>query len=85
MSKKRIKTTPKELLYHIAESQQGLFTARQAILVGYNERNHPYHVKSGAFSAIFTINRKYFLKRKKGGFVECVIIETQKNNRKQNN
>ena len=47
MSRKRIKKTPKELLYQMAESQQGLFTARQAVQAGYDERNHPYHVKSG--------------------------------------
>ena len=47
MLKKRIKKTPEEVLYQVAESQQGLFTARQAIQSGYDERNHPYHVKSG--------------------------------------
>ena len=47
MSKKRIKKTPKEALYQVAEGQQGLFTARQAIQAGYDERNHPYYVKSG--------------------------------------
>ena len=36
-----------ELLYQTAEGQQGLFTARQAVQAGYDERNHPYHVKSG--------------------------------------
>ena len=34
-------------LYRIAEGQQGLFTARQAVMAGYDERNHPYYVKSG--------------------------------------
>ena len=47
MVKKKVKKTPVELLYQVAESQQGLFTARQAVLAGYDERNHPYHVKSG--------------------------------------
>ena len=47
MLKKRIKKTPEEVLYQVAESQQGLFTARQAIQSGYDERNHPYYVKSG--------------------------------------
>ena len=46
MSRKKIKKTP-EALYQVAESQQGLFTARQAVQAGYDERNHPYHVKSG--------------------------------------
>ena len=31
----------------MAEGQQGLFTARQAVQAGFDERNHPYHVKSG--------------------------------------
>ena len=47
MYRKKIKKTPTEALYKIAESQQGLFTARQAVQAGYDERNHPYHVKSG--------------------------------------
>ena len=47
MSRKKIKKAPKEVLYQVAESQQGLFTARQAVQAGYDERNHPYHVKSG--------------------------------------
>ena len=47
MPKKKVKTNPSETLYQVAESQQGLFTARQAVQAGYDERNHPYHVKSG--------------------------------------
>jgi len=34
-------------LFQIAESQEGLFTAKQAIDCGFDERNHPYHVKQG--------------------------------------
>ena len=41
MSKKKVKKTPAETLYQVAESQQGLFTARQAVQAGYDERNHP--------------------------------------------
>ena len=47
MSEKQVKKMPSEVLYQVAESQQGLFTARQAVQAGYDERNHPYHVKSG--------------------------------------
>ena len=47
MTRHKIKKTPIELLYQTAEGQQGLFTARQAVQAGYDERNHPYHVKSG--------------------------------------
>ena len=47
MPKKKVKKPPSEALYQVAESQQGLFTARQAVQAGYDERNHPYHVKSG--------------------------------------
>ena len=47
MSRKKIKKPPSEALYLVAEGQQGLFTARQAVQAGYDERNHPYHVKSG--------------------------------------
>ena len=43
--KKRISSS--EALYQVAESQQGLFTAKQAVQAGYDERNHPYHVQSG--------------------------------------
>ena len=46
MPRKKVKKTP-EALYLVAEGQQGLFTARQAVQAGYDERNHPYHVKSG--------------------------------------
>ena len=47
MLKNRVKKTSEEILYQVAEGQQGLFTARQAIQAGYDERNHPYHIKSG--------------------------------------
>ena len=47
MARKKIKKTPSEILYQVAEGQQGLFTARQVIQAGYDERNHPYHIKSG--------------------------------------
>ncbi len=36
-----------EALFKIAESQQGVFTAKQAIEAGFDERNHPYHVRKG--------------------------------------
>lgn len=36
-----------DALFKIAESQQGLFTAKQAIEAGFDERNHPYHVQTG--------------------------------------
>lgn len=34
-------------LYEIAEAQQGLFTTKQAIAAGYNEKAHFYHVRVG--------------------------------------
>ena len=34
-------------LYEIAESQQGFFTAKQAIRAGFAEKVHAYHVKAG--------------------------------------
>ena len=34
-------------LYAIAESQQGLFTAKQAKACGYAENTHTYHVRQG--------------------------------------
>ena len=34
-------------LYKLAERQQGLFTARQAVEAGFDHRNHSYHVASG--------------------------------------
>jgi len=34
-------------LYEIAQSQQGFFTAKQAIRAGYAEKVHTYHVKAG--------------------------------------
>ena len=34
-------------LYDIAERQQGLFTARQAVAAGFDHRNHSYHVEAG--------------------------------------
>ena len=36
-----------DILYRIAEVQRGMFTARQAIEAGFNDKNHHYHVKSG--------------------------------------
>ena len=40
-------------LFEIAESQQGLFTAKQAKAAGFAENTHPYHVKAGNW------NREY--------------------------
>jgi len=37
----------KARLYTVAESQQGLFTARQAVASGYDRRNHSYHLARG--------------------------------------
>lgn len=34
-------------LFEIANAQQGLFTAKQAELVGFKNTNHSYHVKTG--------------------------------------
>ena len=34
-------------LYEIAESQQGLFTTKQAKAAGFAENTHPYHVRVG--------------------------------------
>jgi predicted transcriptional regulator of viral defense system len=34
-------------LYEIAQSQQGFFTAKQAIRAGFTEPAHPYHVHAG--------------------------------------
>ena len=34
-------------LYEVAQSQQGFFTAKQAIRAGYSEKMHTYHVKAG--------------------------------------
>jgi predicted transcriptional regulator of viral defense system len=34
-------------LFEIADSQQGFFTAKQAITAGYSEKNHAFHVHSG--------------------------------------
>jgi len=39
--------TSKAGLYTLAESQQGLFTARQAVSAGYDRRNHSYHLARG--------------------------------------
>lgn len=34
-------------LYEFAEAQQGFFTTKQAKAAGFDERNHPFHVRSG--------------------------------------
>ena len=34
-------------LYQIASEQDGYFTTKQAISVGYHTNSHPYHVKTG--------------------------------------
>jgi predicted transcriptional regulator of viral defense system len=39
-------------LFSIADSQQGYFTAKQAIAAGYVDAIHPYHVKSGSWIRI---------------------------------
>ena len=41
------KQDPNKALFEIAESQQGLFTARQAESVGFSSKNHAYHLKAG--------------------------------------
>lgn len=48
MKKKKISPTDSlQRLYEAAESQQGYFTAKQAKASGFDERNHPYHVRAG--------------------------------------
>jgi predicted transcriptional regulator of viral defense system len=41
------KRTPRELLFSIAEGQQGYFTTSQAREAGYQDATHPYHVRTG--------------------------------------
>lgn len=45
--------TPESELFEIAESQQGYFTYQQAIAVGFSDKNHAYHVKSGDWVKVF--------------------------------
>lgn len=45
--------TPESELFEIAESQQGYFTFQQAIAVGFSDKNHAYHVKSGDWVKVF--------------------------------
>ncbi len=51
--------TPESEIFEIAESQQGYFTYQQAIAVGFSDKNHAYHVKSGdwikAFRGIYRL------------------------------
>lgn len=37
----------REALQEVASEQRGFFTARQAVLAGFDARNHPYHVRAG--------------------------------------
>ncbi|MBI4405212.1 MAG: hypothetical protein HY537_13705 [Deltaproteobacteria bacterium] len=59
--KAKLKITPEQELFAIAEAQQGLFTARQAIKVGFDKKNHSYHVKAGnwkrAYRGIYQLVR----------------------------
>lgn len=34
-------------LFEIADSQQGFFTAKQAVSAGYSEKNHAFHIRAG--------------------------------------
>ena len=43
----RAKKTPLQTLFEIAESQEGLFTAKQAEAAGFSKTNHGYHVDVG--------------------------------------
>lgn len=47
--RKKIKKDPKTELYITAESQQGLFTAKQAEKAGFVPNNHAYHVNTGSW------------------------------------
>jgi len=40
-------------LFEIAESQYGLFTAKQAISAGFKKNNHPYHVRAGNWERLW--------------------------------
>jgi hypothetical protein len=40
-----MKISSSQRLFEIAESQEGLFTAKQAEAAGFDKRNHSYHVK----------------------------------------
>jgi len=46
------KQTSKNKLFEIAESQQGLFTAKQAEEAGFINKNHVYHVKAGHWTRV---------------------------------
>ncbi|WP_052236489.1 type IV toxin-antitoxin system AbiEi family antitoxin domain-containing protein [Candidatus Protochlamydia amoebophila] len=45
--------TPEAELFEIAESQQGYFTFQQAIIAGFSDKNHAYHVKVGNWVKVF--------------------------------
>jgi predicted transcriptional regulator of viral defense system len=45
--------TPEAELFEIAESQQGYFTFQQAIIAGFSDKNHAYHVKAGDWIKVF--------------------------------
>ncbi len=44
---------PELELFEIAESQQGYFTFQQAVIAGFSDKNHTYHVKSGDWVKVF--------------------------------
>ena len=46
-------TTPQSTLFEIAESQQGYFTFQQAVIAGFSDKNHAYHVKSREWVKVF--------------------------------
>lgn len=43
----KTKRTPRQILFSIAEGQQGYFTTAQALRAGYQDSTHPYHVRTG--------------------------------------
>ncbi|MCM0606601.1 MAG: hypothetical protein KA715_10965 [Xanthomonadaceae bacterium] len=43
---------PNKLLFQLAESQRGLFTASQAHELGFVPNNHAYHVKQGHWTKV---------------------------------
>jgi predicted transcriptional regulator of viral defense system len=45
--------TADEILFEVAESQQGYFTFQQAVASGFSDKNHAYYIKNGEWVKVF--------------------------------
>ncbi len=76
--RKRRKIDPFSELMEVAQRQQGYFTTRQAIAVGYADNTHTYHVRTGNWERVQRgIYRLAHLSSAEDGLTQAYLLWTR--------